>query len=417
MTDLGQEPAAPDPANDGAKVYNTLARFNMNYGNITPGGEQTYDAITYDLVRQPDNLLAIKGNILGMERIVHVGGYTYGFFVGESNATVGVVRQDGAIWRPMVQWMRTYVNDGPGWVNGTKGIGNQASGCNFSNGQGCLWIDSNADGEPAASEMSATPGGYYLISWDMDANGDVWSVSETGGISRWRHAAPNASGIMSYSRSAIVNYGKPSIFSTVERTLYDPSNDRLFVSGWSTAQPNPGTEDNGVDTVAGNLLARYDNFKATGHFPTATWTTALPYYNVNTSHSTVNGVAPGQPAGCNVYLPISSGGCTGNQFVYDIQQAGSYVFGDVGHIWGQNANPITAAKFWIKAWNISDGSLAGNVFPGPGVNYWSGNWNDTHPGFVALQRQSDGQYLIFNQNEMNGGTNLYRGLLRNFSQY
>jgi hypothetical protein len=160
---------------------------------------------------------------------------------------------------------------------------------------------------------------------------------------------------------------------------------------------------------AGNKIARYNAFVATGHYPAAMWTSTLPYTNVMSN-------------GFGVSCPSGLASCP-TDMVQTIRMAGNYLFADsytpeftIGS-YSNGLNPIRPYAFDIWAYNIDTGVQAGNIWPGPETNYYSTNWDDQPWAFTAFRRSSDGQYLIFQQNEINANTLLYRGLLQNFSRY
>jgi hypothetical protein len=405
----GQQSAAPDLANDGAEVYGTLARFNMNYGNTTPGGEQTLDAITFDAIHYPDDPRLNYAGRLSAGRILHIGGFTYVYFGGDDAWELG--RQSGNLVIPENVWTPKYL---PGWANGSKGIGNVQGACSYSNAAGCVWNDAPAtpNGEPASNEMTSVPQGAGVdgITKDcqMDDNADLWCTSIYTGVHRWVHSGPSAAGVITYSPASVINYGVPPGFSKPERAVYDSANDRLYVAGWSSSSPDPGNENYGTD-VAGNKIARYNAFVATGHYPVAMWTSTLPYTNVMSN-------------GFGVSCPNGLASCP-TDMVQTIRMAGNYLFADsytpeftIGS-YSNGLNLIRPYVFDIWAYNIDTGVQAGNIWPGPETNYYSTNWDDQPWAFTAFRRSSDGQYLIFQQNEINANTLLYRGLLQNFSQY
>jgi hypothetical protein len=376
-----QQPVAADPANDGATVYNAVASYGMNYSNNNPGGEQTWNGITLDLVDYPNDPFHLKVWFGGPVRVVSRGAYKYAFWAG--NSVWGLTRQRGNFWVPMSLFLPKWY---PNWANGIQPTN--------GNSAGYIWNDTSGDGEPQAGEFSAQipsngPGvNFYTEDCHMDGDLDVWCSGHYTGLARYPHSGPNGPGLLHYAQSSVVWYGTPPGFSKVERADYVAATDTLYVSGFSAASPDPGGELNNTST--GNTLARYNNFLAywVAHraYPSPQWTTAIEFK------------AP-------AYVGMN------------IRVAGNYVFVDNNSpVWRVSPNPIPASTWDIRAYRISNGTLAGNIWPGAAVNYWSGNYDDTIGAFSVYQRRTDGQYLIFQQNELNGTDNLYRGLLQNFVQ-
>jgi hypothetical protein len=249
---------------------------------------------------------------------------------------------------------------------------------------------------------------FFDADFDMDSNADVWAADVANGVWRFPHGTQGGSGLMAYGTGTAINYGIPSGCSKVMRAIYDAPNDRLYVGCYSAAVHDPGNQNFG-NNVAGNTIIRFDGFEAHGGgFPAPKWTAAIPYGAVRTQDN------------WNTICNGGVGTCA-TQMARNIRIAGSYIFMDntdpiytyPGPFTG--LNPIDDEVFNIQAFNVSDGSFAGNIWPGTEVNYFSTNWDDIQSSFTAF-KQSTGQYLILQQNETNAAINLYRGLLQNFTQ-
>jgi hypothetical protein len=397
--------AAADPASDAADVFDWTNRYRMDYSKST-GGEAVWAGNTTDLVDYPDD--SRNTAAFGPINVVNVGCYKYVLMRQQGGGPdslftgIWVQKPSSNILRPMFVAGPKYLN---GWADGSKGIGFVQL---FNNNQGSIWNDSNGDGIPQANEFSpagscsgGSPGlNCYMVDSQLDPNGDLWVANQWGGVSRYVHSGPDSNGVMTFSQTKQKNYSTP--FSKTERAWYVPSSDTLYVSGWTGN--DPGNEYSGNDS-AGNTLNRYDHVESLlpsgGTLPPPTWSVTLPY-------------------GTDLYGTTNTG-CSKPpcvlEFARDIQAAGNYVF----VIWafdnGPGENPILFSSHYIQALNAKTGIVAGNIWPGPEVNYWSANWHDNMYGVSVYQRTTDGQYLVFDQNEINGTINLYRGLLNNFSQY
>jgi hypothetical protein len=195
--------------------------------------------------------------------------------------------------------------------------------------------------------------------WWVDSNGDVWRARNAQGIYRLRFGELDQSGNPIYRYADMTAYPVPPPFSDVRRAIYEPATDSLYVTGY--------TPQAGVDArywkEAGRVLACYDKW-STGK-PVQRYTIALPWQTGTQPGATVIGVTV----------------------------EGAYVFA---------VEPVGTVQVYDKA----SGSEVGVIKPGAEVGRTSG-FVDVVNGVSAVRR-SNGEYLVFVEEDARGKVMMYR---------
>ena len=222
-----------------------------------------------------------------------------------------------------------------------------------------IWRDANGNGAVESGETETkNADNYYSTHIFPDANGGVWKANREGGIRYFPLQGFDSNGNPQYTYASSVRYTQNEI-ADVKRLEYDALNNVLYIAGRSTSS----VSDSDWGSL-GNSLVRYDNF--TGARTTA-WSISLP-------HSTTS--------------PASE------LNVKALCEAGDYLF-------------LAANRDGrIYVHKKSDGSKVGEILPTSETGSKSG-WSDIN-GAVRAYQGSNGEYLIFAEENGYGKINMYR---------
>jgi hypothetical protein len=200
-----------------------------------------------------------------------------------------------------------------------------------------------------------------------DARGDVWYFKE-GRVVREELVGFEPSGKPIYG--AARTYRVPDFFRSVERLVYWPSSDTLFVGGFTRERPDPG----GAWGLVGTEVVRIDHFTRD---PRVRYRRAVPFktWHGGGSHEMI--------------MPKS------------LDAAGEYFF--VAYVC--NA-PGDGAKPPVRVYRAEDGGYVGDLRPVGPVGGISG-WVDIAFGMSAFLRKN-GEYWVLVEEGYRGKNVLYR---------
>ncbi|CAG4892557.1 hypothetical protein R52603_01444 [Paraburkholderia saeva] len=225
-----------------------------------------------------------------------------------------------------------------------------------------MWRDANGNGRFDANEFSRNdsgakfPGGW---GWWIDSAGDIWRTRDTQGIYRLHFGGLDASGNPVYAWSNMTTYPVPAPFTELRRAVYDPPTDTMYATGY--------TAELGVDRAfwkeAGRLLVRYDKWSSGK--PVQRYAITLPWETKTRPVATIMG--------------------------FTVE--GQYIFA---------VEPFAT----IHVYDKDSGREVGVIRPGPEVGRASG-WVDVPNGISAFRR-SDGEYLVFVEEDARGKVLMYR---------
>jgi hypothetical protein len=223
-----------------------------------------------------------------------------------------------------------------------------------------IWRDANGNGNQDSGEtLSKTADNFYSMHMFPDANGGVWKANREQGIRYFPMQGFDGNGNPQYTYASSTVYA-PTELADVKRLEYDAVNNVLYATGRSTTDI---TDDWGA---AGNRLVRYNNF--TGARTTA-WSVTLPY---------------------------STSSPANNLNVKALCEAGDYLF-------------LAAYRHGrIYVHKKSDGSKVGEIMPTSVTGSTSG-WFDIN-GAIRATKRSNGEYLIFAEENGYGKVMMYRWL-------
>ena len=331
-------------ASNEREFYTFDFKYNLNLGNTTPGSEWSPAAMTINKVKYP-----------GDSRIPTVD---------NSFWTTALVRNISG--RKLL-----YTSD---MYSGSLGIyrfnaatdGETAIPSAFFEGGNVspavpdsFWRDANGNGardngETESYSPSEAPYGTHYF---PDSRGGVWKSNRDADNNRIRYFPMqgfDGNGNPRYTYASSIGY-TPIEIADVKRLEYDATNDVLYAIGRSN--------DLIIDHwwAAGNRLTRYNHFTARR---TTAWSVALPY-------------------GTNTDLNVKA-----------FCEAGAYLF------------LIAAKEGRIYVHNKSDGAKVGEILPTSATGNVSG-WADINGAVRAYQR-SNGEYLVFAEENGYGKINMYR---------
>lgn len=225
-----------------------------------------------------------------------------------------------------------------------------------------MWRDVKGDGKFTSDEFTPNTSGTRLAGgwgWWVDSNGDIWRTSVVKGIDRLHFGGLDAKGNPVYSYSDMTTYPVPQPFTELRRAVYVPQTDSLYVTGYTADMP----VDRSFWKEVGRVLVRYDNWSSGK--PVLRYSITLPWE----THA--------KPVVTIIGLTVE----------------GQYVFA---------VEPVGAVHVFDK----DRGKEVGVIRPGPEVGKASG-WVDV-PNGVTAYRRSNGEYLVFVEEDARGKVMMYR---------
>lgn len=222
-----------------------------------------------------------------------------------------------------------------------------------------FWEDQNGDAVRQENEyLNSTEVNQYSMSLFVDHAGNIWRGTRQQGCFFWKCKGLNSHGIPQYDKPLL--YPLPKGFGDAKRIYYDPSEDALYLAGFSPAHPD------GRDTwwAMGSTIVRCNRFleKAAAGQITDGWTSDM-----------------------TLYIPFNIE--DGSQRDYTNAKAftveGDYIF-------------VALARYGhITVYDAHSGKLVGRIEPGENVKRQSG-WCDFNYAINAM-KQADGSYLILHE--------------------
>ena len=221
-----------------------------------------------------------------------------------------------------------------------------------------IWRDANGNGNLDSGETaSKNSDSFYNTHIFPDANGGVWKANREQGIRYFPMQGFDANGNPQYTYASSTLYTTPEI-NDVKRLEYDAAIDVLYVGGRSASSESAHWGD------VGDRLTRYNNFRGTR---STAWSIALPNStSITDQHLNVK-------AFC---------------------EAGDYLF----------LSAVREGRIYVH--QKSDGRKVGEILPTAATGNTSG-WSDI-VGAIRATRRSNGEYLIFAEENGFGKVNMYR---------
>jgi hypothetical protein len=226
-----------------------------------------------------------------------------------------------------------------------------------------IWRDANGDGKFDPAEFAANTSGTPMAGgwgWWVDSAGDIWHALYSKGIYRFRFGGLDKNGNPLYSYAAMTAYPVPPPFTELHRAIYVPETDTLYATGYTADMPY----DARFWKEVGRVLVRYDH--GSSGKPVERYAVTLPWQTQTQPNVTVN----------------------------SITVEGQYVF------------LVESILATVHVLDKDTGVEVGVIRPGPEVGRTSG-WVDV-PNGVSAYRRSDGEYLVFVEEDARGKVIMYR---------
>jgi hypothetical protein len=329
----------PDSETD---AYDLSHHFTINYAKTIAGTECSYRSCTYNQFKYPNDTryrhdLSVVNSLYARR----IQGKLFLFMSNQAGSFYEIYRfnpaTDGDTAIPCGGF--SY-----GGSNGYINVDNAPVSGEW------IWYDSNADGNPETNEFSQPPKATHIDNqwWWTDTSGDVWqSRGEGPAIGHYAFQGLDTNGIPKYDWNHFTALAAPPGFSGVDKIIYFPTNDTMYLMGNSLSQ-----------------VACYHNW-STGN-RTAAWSVPIP----NSGPSTES------PEGMAV--------------------AGNYVF----------INYYVPHQ--VLVYNTADGSSAGTILPGPEVGGPGAVGNVDCPMCINARQRANGEYLIFGEEDWQAKVLMYR---------
>ena len=225
-----------------------------------------------------------------------------------------------------------------------------------------MWRDMNGNGQFASDEFTPNTSGTRLAGgwgWWVDTHGDIWRTSDIKGIHRLHFGGLDAKGNPVYSYSDMTTYPVPQPFTELRRAIYVPETDSLYVTGYTA----DAAVQAGFWKEVGRVLVRYDNWSSGK--PVQRYVITLPWHTQAKPIETIIGLT------------------VEGQYVFAVEPVGT-----------------------VHVLDKDSGKEVGVIRPGPEVGKASG-WVDV-PNGVSAYRRSDGEYLVFVEEDARGKVMMYR---------
>lgn len=344
-----------DPASDGQTIYMNYQRFAMDYGKRQPGAEWSYQGFTQDRLRYPQDwrLLAAADSTW----VRRIGGKPFLFLTDMYAGSVAIYRLPGKdeIAVPCGLVMQ-------------KGSETDANPPGRPAGR-FIWSDQNGDGKFDADEFDGDgKNDSDTWAWWVDSKGDIWQApQDASGIRQFPCQGLNDHGVPIYTRATSVLHKLPAPFdepgkgSRVERVVYVPEQDVMYVAGYTPQMPAP----QGAWKMVGQVVVKYNKWSQQKH---KAWE-VTPDFQWSDNVAARRG-------------PASM--CVAGEFLFVVE----------------------ATTAIVSIYDTTTGMRMGELKPGPEVGSRSG-WVDIPYGINAVRR-ADGEYLVLVEEDERAKNILYR---------
>jgi hypothetical protein len=232
----------------------------------------------------------------------------------------------------------------------------------------CLWRDLNGDGRFDADEYETSekqdPATW---AWCVDSRGHVWQgYQDASAIVEFPCGGVDRHGNPIYSHKTAKRHAVPAEFKRIERVLYQPETDQMLLGGYDDLK----TRRQDWKTI-GPVLACYDAWKGERR----------QRWLIDFEKLGIKNESPDTRV---------------HQYPVALAVAGEYVF------------VVQMTPPFVHVFRLSDGSHVGVLQPGPEIGGPAGSgWVDLPYGLRATQR-SNGEYVIFVEEDSRGKNVMYR---------
>lgn len=326
--------AGLDPLNQN-QVISRNRIYDMDWSQTIPGAEHEWTHYTVDRFTYPQDPRVVKKHKHAFA-IREIAGQRFMYVTGMYNDYLIIYRFEGGIAIPAVMFHRK--NDAA-WPP------NQPAA------QDWVWRDLNGNGQFDAGEYEIG-GGFWGISnsWNIDPNGDIWqSRNSSNAVRHWQNQGVDANGVPLFSYLHRTEFGAGHIgtdpFNSWKRNLYDPTSDRMTITGFDTSVSDYKS--------AGKMARTYANWSAS---PTLLSTVTLQ------QGTAVLGNSSPPPGAASV----------------DVE--GKYLFS------------VTADNKQVYVYDVTTGALVETIYPGSAIRAMG---VVDIPHGINADRRPNNEYIIF----------------------
>jgi hypothetical protein len=328
-------------------VYTGNWHFTLDLSKSAPGSEWHTAGFTANRFRYPDDALYhANRSERGMPMVRRIEGKPFVFYTDMFSEMLKIYRFDpahegetaipaGLIGARTIDWPPERPNRGE-W----------------------MWRDANGDGRIEREEIQGTgvPADDATC-WYVDLHGDVWEGFVDRGVRRYRLQGLDHAGNPRYDYAHAESFPMPAPFTRIQRIVYVPETDTMFLSGSTAEFPWDKLDWN----ESGKVIARYDHWSTQ-----RTLRFQIPVDSWSTKVEPVEGIA----------------------------QEGDYLF------------VVERATAQVRVYDANHGTQVGAMRPGPEVGGHSG-YIDVPMG-MTVYRRANGEYLVFVEEDSLGKVILYR---------
>ncbi len=345
-----------DPTSDGVHVYTKDKHFFMDFSK-SAGQEATYRGYTANRFKYPDDPRLRSGDCGVFFR--RIQGKPFLFVTDMYSGGLRLFRfkpdSDGECAIPSGYFAKEHVKP-------DLALSKQPWPTTQPEKGEWIWRDNNGNGTLNSDEYDGKPtNAPGLWGWCVDSQGSVWQATEHDGIRKFPVQGLDRIGNPIYTYASMQTVPTPTLFTELCRLEYVPETDTMFLAGYTTDHPHKGGEWG----VVGTEVLRYENWSQGSR--TASTRIVLPYDGLRDA----------------------------KKFIKSFAVAGDYVFA------GEGREPCA-----IFVYNAKTGVPVGKLQPDATVGSNSG-WLD-FPYAVRAFRRSNGEYLVFVEEDLDAKVILYR---------
>jgi len=346
-----------DPAED-TEAFSKEEHFHLDYTRA-PGAEWSYTGYTIGRFKYPEDPRLHIWSAGAWIRRLH--GQRI-LFVNDMNsehlqAYRFAPRTDGEVAIPSGLFAKQTIKAEGGWPPHQPARGEW------------IWRDANGDGAFEADEFAVRDGANSppAQGWWVDAEGGVWSATETQGLRYFPLEGFDDHGNPRWSYTAMRTFPHPGGFQEVKRLRYDAAGDVLYLGGTTAEHRNQHWKP------MGPVAARYDGWLRGAR--QERWRVTLPYARGSSGHESC------EPMGFDV--------------------AGEFLFAP--YTGASRKDGVATGR--VEVFRAADGQPVGHFEPGPEVG--EVGLQDLRETLTA-HRRADGEYVVLLEDDYKSKIVMYR---------
>lgn len=338
--------AAQDPVN--GDIYTNHEHYHYSSAPATPGTEATWVGETVNPFAYPHDPRIDTFNISQAQALAVIGIR----YISGHKFLYGMAQQGG--FMPIYKFGSDEIARPAMIINGYSNASTAYPTPQPTNVP-WDWTDTSGTGDIASGtyvrETADTSLGRAW-GWMVDTTGVIWKAMENGWLRSYPPQGVDANGNpeYTYASSVLTQIPSGSGLAQLERAVYVPSSDTMYLAGYPT-----GTTDDGCWGNVGKQLDKYTSWSTS---PTLAWTMPIPFQ-----------------CAAHVGLPKS------------IDVAGNYVF--IDEFQSNSLGTSTATYAQIDIYDAGNGTYVGSVKPGPMFGSFGGDQDETNSFNVVSKTAND----------------------------